>query len=102
MWWVGLTGCAYSAEQACIVGLENFEDVVVDVFARLFIVCCSPGEVCKFYCESFQCFRDFVHNFNCCRNDFGADSIGWDGRDAVVVVSAGWCDGRRAVEGFDC
>lgn len=85
-----LTRSADSAEEDRVVLLELLESTVGDVFAGLLVGIGAPIIVLELQLEGLEGIGQGIQGGDTSINDLWANSIGWDGGDAVGLLASDW------------
>jgi len=97
MRWI-FTRSSNRSKKRSIITPKNIKDILIYISTMFFIISCPPRYMCKFDFKRSQYLRKFLYNFNCRTYYLGANSIGWDGSNAVIVAFAGWRESGGLVE----
>lgn len=85
-----LTRSADSAEENRVVLLKLLKSTIGDVFAGLLVGIGAPIIVLELQLEGLEGIRQGIQSGDTSIDDLWANSIGWDGGDAVGLLASHW------------
>lgn len=85
-----LTRSADGAEENRVVLLELLESTIGDVFAGLLVRLGAPIIVLELQLERLESIGQGIQSCDTSTDNLWANSIGWDGCDAVGLLTSDW------------